>query len=239
MKTWGIIGLGWLGLELSKSLDKSSNCFWGTHTKDFNFLSDVFPDRPCDILFLNTPPLTSLTPKDFVEKILLSSNSKLIYVSSTSLFGGNNGKVTEYSIPAPTSKNGQWLFGVETLLLKTFSDRVQIVRPGGLIGGQKHPIKHLAGQAGIPNGNSAINLIHRKDLINIILQLSKTELPIPFLNAVAPAHPRKKDYYQGWADKLNLSRPLFEETMTESRSIDSEFLPSIYPEWFCPNLDFL
>ncbi len=239
MKTWGIIGLGWLGLELSKAFDKNSNCFWGTHTEDFNFVTGVFPESPCDILFLSTPTLLALVPKKFVEKILLDSKSKLIFISSTSVYGSNTGKITEFTKPKPISKNGQWLLEVENHLVNTFSDRVQIIRPGGLIGGQRHPINHLAGRVGIPDGNSAINLIHRLDLINIILQLAKTELHIPVLNAVAPAHPCKKDYYRDWADKLNLPRPLFEETMTNSRQIDSDFLPSLYSGWQCPNLDFL
>lgn len=239
MKTWGIIGLGWLGKELSKSIEKNDDLFWGTHSGDFDFSQDSFPDQSCDILFLNTPPLTAMTPKAFVDKIVLQPNSKIMFISSTSVYGSNTGRLTEFDTPKPTSKNGHWLLTVETLLMQAFSKRLNIIRPGGLIGGQRHPINHLAGRSGIPDGNSVINLIHRIDLIKIIQKLSDEEQPLAILNAVAPAHPFKNDYYVEWANRLNLPIPQFDQTKTISRKIESEFLPKLYSNWSCPNLDFI
>jgi len=239
MNTWGIVGLGWLGCELSKEIEKAGDQFWGTHRNNFDFARDPFPSSACDILFLNTPPVLEMTPKEFAQKIPLSSAKKIIFISSTSVYGENVGLINENDLPQPSSRNGHWLLEVENHLQSIFLDRIKILRPGGLIGGQRHPIHHLAGKSGLAGGRSQINLIHRADLVNIILVLAKTEMNTPVINAVAPYHPKKSDYYSEWADKLGLSHPLYDQSASELRQIDSLFLSTLYPNWKCPKLDFI
>jgi hypothetical protein len=233
-ETWGIIGLGWLGGRLSAYLQEEGQAVWGTHRSDFDFRRDSLPTTSCDVLFLNTPPLTDLGPQLFCDKVTVTG--RLIFISSTSVFGMSSGNVTEDTPPTPETDSARWLFAVETLLRERFAERLTVIRPGGLIGGERHPAKHLSGKVEISGGNEKINLIHREDLIGLI-----TSVPagLPLVHAVAPYHPRKDDYYGEWAEKLKLTRPLFKDSAFGTREIDSAVVSSFYNTWKCPRLDFI
>lgn len=235
MKTWGIIGLGWLGLELKNRLEADGDEVWGTHSQEFNFQSDPFPQKEADLLFLNTPPIVSMSPTDYVRKIS-SKAKKIILISSTSVYGRNSGKIDETTFPLPITNSAKWLVEVENRLRSQFGVRLTVIRPGGLIGGDRHPIKSLSGRTDVADGNHPINLIHRDDLIGItILAASISGLSI--LNAVAPFHPAKRDYYADCAEKLCLPMATFNDTDSEGREIASLFVPQFYKDWKFPKLD--
>lgn len=236
--TWGIIGLGWLGSELATELNQRNYITWGTHSKEFNFLSDLFPERSCDVLFLNTPPLPQIPAKTYVDKIPEAQGTKIIFISSTSVYGNTEERVTESSAPEPTTESAKWLVAVESLLSAKFANSVTIIRPGGLIGGHRHPVFSLSRKTEISNGNAVINLIHRQDLIGICMAAANVT-DIPIINAVAPHHPQKRDYYSQWAAQLNLPKLNFSKASVPSRQIDSNILPNLYKHWICPKLDFL
>lgn len=237
-KVWGIIGLGWLGSELANKLKKQNQKTWGTHSQDFNFYTHTFPSTPYDVLLLNTPPLTQITPTTYAAKINTVPGSQIIFISSTSVYGNNKGLITESSVPEPKTESARWLVEVESALKNKFKKELTIIRPGGLIGGQRHPIFSLSRKNEIPNGDAVINLIHRLDLIDICIAAAN-ERNIQLINAVAPYHPKKKDYYSQWASKLNLPKLNFLSGTESDRHIDSEILPTLHPKWICPNLDFL
>lgn len=238
-KTWGIIGAGWLGGEMLIRLKDLGIKAWSTNSKSFNWLHDEFPSQPCDVLLLNTPPLTSISPVDFVGKIPIESQQKILFISSTSVYGELSGNIDENSTPSPSSTNGMWLLEVEKLLLQLFKSQMTIIRPGGLIGGSRHPVHSLTNDPSRIIKDGPINLIHRKDLIEILLKISKLKNPPAVVNAVAPFHPLKSIYYNSWAKALNLDRIQFDPKMDSDRIVDSNILPSIYPRWHHLELDKL
>jgi hypothetical protein len=238
--TMGIIGLGWLGKALKIKFD-SQFLIWGTHrvsdklsTKDYSF--DFFAPKPlpsADIVILNTPPLLRLSPKDYVSIVKNFKTKHLVFISSTSVFGTNQGLVTEETTPQPDTESGQWLVEVENEL-RSFS--VSIIRPGGLIGGSRHPIYFLAGKT-LEFSSSPVNLIHREDLMNIIsLSLEKKTC---LLHAISPYHPSREEYYLSWAKKLGLSLPLPIVKEPKSKEVRSLYLDELYAHWICKNLDWL
>lgn len=237
-KTWGIVGLGWLGSELATELKKISYKCWGTHSGEFNFLTDKFPDTFCDVLFLNTPPLTQMPAKEYVQKIHKTPNTKIVFISSTSVYGLTEGLITESSAVAPKTESARWLVEVESELIQRFNEDLTIIRAGGLIGGNRHPVFSLSRKGEIPNGQHLINLIHRSDLIGISLAAVDAG-NIRLLNAVSPFHPKKEEYYNQWATKLNLPKLAFTEGTESNRQIDSEILPALYHDWLCPRLDYI
>ncbi len=238
-QTWGIIGLGWLGKQLAQFLQNKGVLCWGTTTKDFNFEFDPFPEQFCDVLVLNTPPLVNLTPSHFVEKIPSAFNGRIIFISSTSVYGDLYGEITEDSIPLPNSVSARWLFEVENLLANKFSSRVVIIRSAGLIGSDRHPVFRLSQNKKEIEGSALINLIDSADLVRIIFLVSQLEfLPLK-LNAVAPYHPTKQEYYGFLAEKLGLAPLLFSSDHAAAKIIHSIILSNFYSEWINLRLERL
>lgn len=235
-KTWGIVGLGWLGKPLAAHLQSQGHSAWGTHRADFDFRHDLQLERTCDVLFLNTPPLTDLPPLTYIERLALVDARRIIFVSSTSVFGQSAGVVNEQTPPSPESASAHWLLSVENLLADRFGARLTIIRPGGLIGGDRHPARSLSGRQGILGGNEKINLIHREDLIRLIALVPEGT---PLVHAVAPHHPRKDDYYTTWAEKLGVAKPSFLDSPFSEREIRSCVVATFYDDWKCPFLDQL
>jgi hypothetical protein len=231
-----IIGLGWLGQDLHDELKASGLEVMGTHSTQCNLLRDELPPRACDVLFLNTPPLVEIAPEMYALKVSKSTASRIIFISSTSVYGMGQGEVNEDSFPVPDSPGGKWLLSVENELRKRIGSRLLVIRPGGLIGGQRHPVFHLQGRSGVSGGNERVNLIHREDLIAII---RKTPSEVSVVNAISPVHPLKSDYYIGWAQKLGLVPPTFKESVHSARVIHSKVLATFYSDWRCRELDWI
>lgn len=252
-KTWGIIGLGWLGQALADELKSVSVDVWGTRTEiptanlneilkeAFVFGQNDFPSRPCQVLFINTPPILDLTPADFVSEIHTPTkldDFKLIFISSTSVYGPRQKLCTEDTPPEPWTANGKWLYEVETLLQQKYQNKVLILRPGGLIGYERHPVFYFSKSQQISGGLDPVNLIHRKDLIQIIIQAEALDMS-DVVNAIAPFHPKKSDYYNGWAEKLKLNPINFSLDVQSLKVVDSVKLPLFYNSWSCEKLDHL
>lgn len=236
--TWGIIGLGWLGRAFSESLTAVGRSSWGTRRDSFSFEAGEFPRTPADLLLLNTPPLIHISPAEYSQKVLLGLNSRLIFISSTGVYGNNSGRVTESIEPLPNTASGIWLVETEKRLRDRFKEKLTVVRPGGLIGGSRHPVYSLSGRRAVRGGNNPINLIHREDLVSILYVL-EIRPDFQLINTVAPYHPLKKDYYGKWAANLKLEEIKFSNEETSDRIVESEVLEDLYPNWKCPLLDYL
>lgn len=240
-KTWGIIGLGWLGQSLFDRLKLNGNLVWGTHRRDFTFGVDPFPDQLCDVLFLNTPPLLNIPARTFVDEISNSTaghkNLKIIFVSSTSVFGDHQGTCTEETRPEPITKNGQWLVEVEGLLTQKLKDQLVIIRPAGLIGEDRHPVYFFSKNQNHPGGRNPVNLVHKEDLLNVILEIERSNFK-GLVNAVSEFHPQKSIYYNFWANKFNLDPIQFLDELSSSKQVDSVVLPQIYTKWKFKDLGY-
>lgn len=174
-----------------------------------------------EILIIDIPPglrkvALPVTVKTFVAKIekLLpyiaqSSIKKILFVSSTSVYADENTLVTEETIPNPDTESGRQLVEVETLLRNNPDFETTIVRFGGLIGEDRHPIKMLTGRENLDNPDAPVNLIHQKDCIGIIMRILKNDVWNETFNAVTPYHPTRKEYYHKKAEEMNLAIPKF------------------------------
>lgn len=199
-----------------------------------------------EILIIDIPPkLGSSSSENFVAKIKLLSGSiekstikKVLFISSTSVYADAFpiDEIDENSIPNPDAESGKQLLQAEKTLLSNTNFQTTILRFGGLIGEDRHPIKFLAGKTNVENPDAPINLIHQEDCIGIIveilgyIQLKKglrqaqsdkfnkdvynlTPFNKPHtenvFNAVAPQHPTRKEYYHKKAEISNLPFPIF------------------------------
>lgn len=191
-----------------------------------NFLADI------ELLFINIPPGLRRNPEiDFtggierlVGEIERSGVKKVLFVSSTTVYKdtANFPTYTESDAPNGTSEAAKQLIAVEKMLMENTSFEACILRFGGLIGVDRHPVKYLAGRKDLKNPKAPVNLIHREDCINIITGLLQKEPFEGVFNAVFPGHPSKKEYYNSRAGKAGLPLPEFnEEEHSEGKIIGS------------------
>lgn len=236
--TIGIIGCGWLGLPLAKSLIQSGYHVRGSTTNSLKlavleeegimpYLISLGQDGitgpikefldGLDILIVNVPPkLRGNSNESYVlkmkflhDEIRKSSVKKIIFVSSTSVYGAAGGEVTEDTLPMPLTESGRQLLEVEKIFQKDASIQTSIIRFGGLIGPNRHPVTMLSGKRNLSNGNERINLIHLDDCIHLIKAVLTNNWWDEIFNGVYPEHPLKRDYYSHMADKKKLPRPRY------------------------------
>jgi nucleoside-diphosphate-sugar epimerase len=243
MKQISILGCGWLGLPLAKSLVEKGFSVNGSTTslekvsvienngitafqievKETEIKGEIDSFLAhSEILIIDIPPkLRGTVTENFVAKIQTlipfiekSAIAKVIFVSSTAVYSDDNTIITEDTIPQPNTESGKQLLAVETLLQNNSRFKTIIVRFGGLIGDDRHPIKFLSGRKNLENPEAPINLIHQIDCIGILENIINTNSFGEIVNAVAPFHPTRKDYYTQKAQELNLPLPEFETNKT-------------------------
>ncbi|MGB7784589.1 MAG: NAD(P)H-binding protein [Salinimicrobium sp.] len=175
-----------------------------------------------EVLIIDIPPGMRRDPKkEFSKAIKLlaeaverSAIKKLIFVSSISVYEETESFpiYTEDTAPNAGSASGIELAASEEILLKNDIFETTVLRFGGLIGGDRHPVKYLAGRENLSNPLGPVNLIHREDCIGIILKLLEKGIFGTVYNAVYPLNPPKEKYYQQKAKAMGLKEPLFDHS---------------------------
>ncbi len=191
------------------------------------FLSGV------QLLILDIPPGLRKNPEtDFVQKIenLIpyiekSRLPKVIFTSSTSVYKDSETfpLYTEESNTNESDNAAIQIRDVELLLLNNDKFRTSVLRFGGLIGKDRHPVKFLAGREGIKNPEAPVNLVHQEDCIKAILKIMELEKDNSIWNVVYPEHPKKAEYYKQVAEKRGLEEPKFDHSApSKGKIISSE-----------------
>lgn len=244
MRQISILGCGWLGLPLAKSLIAKGFLVKGSTTSETKipilkdaginaFQIEVSQDlivgdiqsflENSEILIIDIPPkLRTVSSENFVKKIenLIPFIKKakvknVIFISSTAVYSDSESIVTATTQTNPDTASGKQLVEAEKLLFENrFDFCTTNVRFGGLIGEDRHPVNYLAGKQNLENPNAAVNLIHQVDCIGIIERIIELDCSNETFNAVAPFHPSRKEYYTQKAMELGLSLPEFAETTT-------------------------
>lgn len=234
-KQISILGCGWLGLPLGKRLVASGHQVKGSLRQEKNipglqkagvqaFLLDIGSEKITGdftqflegsaILIIATPPrLRKHSAENFVNKIKTilpyieqSEIKKVLFISSTSVYANDNSIVTEDTIPFPETETGKQIWATENLLKNNNYFQTTVLRFGGLVGPNRHPINSLAGKKNLGNPEASVNLIHLDDCINIIRKIIEGDIWSETFNAVAPFHPVREKYYIETA-KLKMIEP--------------------------------
>ncbi|MCF6129677.1 SDR family oxidoreductase [Flavobacterium sp. AS60] len=236
-----ILGCGWLGLPLAKSVLENGFSVNGstTSTEKISVLEryGIHPFQielseheikgeidsflaTSEILIIDIPPkLRSAGSENFIKKIQnlipfieKSKIEKVVFVSSTSVYAEDNSTITETTNPNPDTESGKQLLEAEKLLQSNANFKTTVVRFGGLIGEDRHPIRFLSGRKNLENPEAPINLIHQIDCIRIIEKIIELDSWSQTFNAVTPFHPTRREYYTQKAVELNLPLPEFDQT---------------------------
>lgn len=253
------MGCGWLGQPLAEHLVQKGYKVRGSTTRDekrpvleahgiethvltldtsgFSGNVDQFL-AGLDVLVFNIPPGLRKNPNlDFVAKIeqLLvalrrSMVPRLLFISSTSVYGRLQGRVDETTLPIPDTASGKQVLAAED---KIWGDRISrstlIIRLGGLVGPDRHPVMTLSGRSGLPHGGDPVNLIQQHEAIRIVdLAIERTAWE-GILNAVHPDHPKKSDYYTREALRLGIIPPQYaaDSRKENPKQVLSRFAPQL------------
>lgn len=261
-----ILGCGWFGLPLAKSLLSKGYNVKGSTTSATKLKTlkeaEIMPFQiqlneqeiignvsdflhETDVLIIAIPPglrkeILSSEEMTFINKmktlipyIEKSGIQKVLFVSSTSVYGDRFPIIeyTESTQTHPDTESGRQLVLSEKLLQSNIHFKTTVIRFGGLLGEDRHPIKFLAGRTQIENPDGPVNLIQREDCIGIIikaLDFAYIDKWGETFNAVAPQHPTRKNYYQKKAHQFNLPLPNFvEDTKSKGKIISSKKVETI------------
>lgn len=236
----GVLGCGWLGLGVAQSYVADNFIVHGSRQSKkgadslqkhgvHGFVVQISENHDSgnlteflngvSRLFLTIPPGLQKNPKrDFVAMIhqllpdIHSSEVKeVVFTSSTGVYSPQQGLVSPSIVPQPQTESGRQLLEVESLLRSQDGFSTQIVRLGGLLGDDRHPVKQLAKLPVVYNPQAPINLIHKVDAIGLLRYLADRAPWQSIYHGVAPWHPTKQDFYEQAANEMQLPSPKFAE----------------------------
>jgi nucleoside-diphosphate-sugar epimerase len=180
MKTFTILGAGWLGFELAKVLkskykikvssrniekqkiyEEEGFTSYILNENNLNFLDELLDTN---YLFINYPPSKFENYLGFLEKIYnhvkIKDIEKIIFISSTSIYPNILGNFDEkYKI---TDSSSKIVFDAEELI-KNKSNI--IFRVSALVGDNRYFGKRSANKI-VEFPDSLINFVHRNDVIS-------------------------------------------------------------------------
>ena len=222
MKTFTILGAGWLGFELAIVLKNDFKIKVSSRTKDklkmyeeegfdsyiLNEKNLTFLDELLDTnyLFINFPPSKFEDYLSFLNKIYSSKKikeiEKIIFISSTSIYPNIEGLFAEdYEINEPSSKI---VFEAENLI----KDRSNVIfRVAGLVGGSRYFGKRSANKV-IEYPKTPINFVHRNDVIEATKFVIENYINGIF-NLCSKEHPTKEEIYSFNSKKYDFEKPIF------------------------------
>lgn len=238
----GIIGLGWLGLPLAKSLLNKGFQVIGTtrsrsvdlsHERFSHVLFDPLQKKQAssgyfgdlDVLILAfTPSKTEekAYAKDCVRVLdLISPVCKVLQLSSTGVYPQRDGIFSELDYPAGSIKTNAIGYA-ELAISSILRDRLTVIRLSGLVGPKRYPVVSMSKSGKTYQSVDRVNLIHQEDAIGLIEYVIQNKLWNKTINGCATEHPLKEPFYTGMASKLGIDPPLFENKIASERIISND-----------------
>ena len=154
----------------------------------FELGDDLIPLDNYDNIIINYPPQKELL--SFLKEIFrnISTQKKVIFLSSTSVYGP--GESDEDAKLNGMPRSGRYLIDCETFLR---DKNVTIIRPGGLVDHKRNPANFFKGNS-IPAINHRTNYVHTEDVARFVLEVLDKENDN--YNLIAPIQYTKEDFYK-------------------------------------------
>jgi nucleoside-diphosphate-sugar epimerase len=155
----------------------------------------------------------------------LPNPPKVLFTSSTGIYGSSSGVITETSPIAADTASGKAVAAAEAWLQEQ-PVSLTICRLAGLIGPDRHPGRFYSGRT-IPQGDAPVNLVVQADVIDAIRLIIRSGLPQGIYNVCAASHPPKGDYYSAAAKAIGLEADGQQAGGEDEKEIDSTKLRAI------------
>lgn len=180
-----------------------------------------------DLLVINVPPGRYAGAVEewgvIVKRLSATAKQagcrKVIFISTTAVYGDCKGTIDEWTEPRPNTLSGKAHLAIEQYLRAEWGDEVVILRLAGLIGPNRHPVRYLSGRQGIENGKDKVNLIHQEDCIAAISQIVARWPYYPIMHLAAPQHPSREAYYRQMAQMAGLPLPEFADSVERNSKV--------------------
>jgi nucleoside-diphosphate-sugar epimerase len=230
-----LLGYGWLGKPLYQSLiEKGFELQISSSTEQKNKVrkrlglnshlislgSDFKVDErffDSDILIIAIPPRPTIFFDRLIDILKRSRISKVLFVSSTSVYNITEGYATEES-----ELGDSFLVEIETLFSTINYIETTIVRFGGLFGKDRHPSNFFKNKVVISNAGCHVNLIHQDDCVRILTTIILEETWGVTFNACAPSHPTKEQFYSLAFENRNMNVPKMEYGKAKGKKVSSK-----------------
>jgi len=154
--------------------------------------------------------------QEIVDSALAYHIPRIIFTSSTSVYGDVDGTVKENMPRQPVTASGRVLKELEDWLHNLPGTQVDILRLAGLVGPGRHPGRFFAGKSA-PDGQHGVNLVHLEDVIGAITLLLQAPKGGHIYNICAPSHPTRSTFYPVMSRQLGLAPPHFHDAPGEGK----------------------
>ncbi len=249
-KVINLLGCGWLGYPLALDLISRGFIVKGSTTSpekipvlkasgidpilvqfdQYHPEPDLTELLDGDILIVSVPPgRRNVEGPDNYKRMgeILSSQipgssiSKLIFISSTSVYSDSNSVLTESSEISPQTTSGKIIAEIEKSLL-ALPIQVIILRLAGLFGPGRSPGRFFSGKTNIPNGFAPVNMIHQEEAISLINSLIDSNTSKGIYIGSTPSHPTKEEFYTLATRLDKLTEPEFIAEKLNWKIVESE-----------------
>jgi nucleoside-diphosphate-sugar epimerase len=228
-----VLGCGWLGLPLARELVTRGHAVRGSVTSADKLAAleeasvgghrleltptlegDVEEFFETNVLIITLPPkrrepgVEARYPAQIAAALAATPpETHIIFTGSTSVYPELNRTVTEEDAGGEIGPSGRAVLAAETLLRERGAT---ILRLAGLYGYDRQPGRSLAGQD-VQGGEARVNLVHRDDVLRVILQVIEEDVRATTLNVCADRHPTRRVVYTRQAERFGFVPPRFVE----------------------------
>ena len=240
MKRVSVLGCGWLGKPLSISLLDEGYSVKGSTTTEEKlellemnnitpYIVNISDFEEFDSFLSSDILIISITSKDvdgfqnLISQIESSDVQKVIFISSTSVYGRLNKVMTEEDVVLKTP-----LTEIEDLFRQNNFFETTIIRFAGLFGDERHPSNWFKNGRKIPQPKGFVNMIHKEDCIEIIHTIIDQNCWGQTFNACSNHHPTRREFYTIAKLSNDFEIPEFEENdVYEWKIISSKKLQDV------------
>jgi nucleoside-diphosphate-sugar epimerase len=236
-----VLGCGWLGLALARSLAAAGHVVLGTTTTpeniesmeatgiqahllrlgpDFNASSEALLLRllkAADVLVLNVPPRAAAAGaypallRPVHRAVAKAGTPHVLFVSSTSVYPDEPRMMREADAISTRDAASDVLRAEGHFVPRYGQWKSTVVRLGGLIGPDRAPGRFLAGRRELGQGNAPVNLVHLTDVVGVLSAIIQHGVWGHTFNVCAGQHPLRRDFYPVAAKYIQLEPPTFKE----------------------------
>lgn len=183
----------------------------------------------CEVMIISLSPRHDY--EDAIKKVManMSQDTQLIFLSSTSVYKGLEGVITEDNITSNLFLSP--MLKMENFILTQRHDTL-ILRLGGLMGADR--VAGMWQNRRKTLENTAVNYLHQEDAVSVIHYCIEKNIRAKKLNVVAPEHPLRALVYEKNAEDFGFEIPEF--TPGKAPVVESEFLTkSVNYKFIYPN----